>query len=104
MLAADEYLRAHVDRPIYTEQLCDALGISASGLAEAFHAVFSVSPHHYLKLRRLSMVRAALLSRDGPPPLVKSVALSHGFWHLGNFARDYCATFGELPSQTRARA
>lgn len=104
VVAADEYLRAHMDRPIYTEELCDALAVSASSLAEAFRAVFVISPHRFLKLRRLSMVRAALRSPDGPAPLVKSVALAHGFWHLGQFAHDYRETFGESPSETLARA
>jgi AraC family ethanolamine operon transcriptional activator len=102
--AADEYLRAHLDRPIYTDELCDALGVSASGLGEAFRAVFVVSPHRFLKLRRLHMVRAALRARGGPAPLVKAVALAHGFWHLGQFAHDYRAAFGEAPSETLARA
>jgi len=104
VLTADEYLRAHMDRPIYTEELCNALGVSASSLADAFRATFMVSPHRFLKLRRMSMVRAALQSRDGPMPLVKSVALGHGFWHLGQFAHDYRETFGESPSETLERA
>jgi len=104
VVRSDEYLRAHLDRPIYTDELCDALAVSASCLAEAFRAVFAVSPHRFLKLRRLSMVRTALGLREGPTPLVKSVALSHGFWHLGQFAHDYRETFGETPSQTLARA
>lgn len=102
--AADAYLRAHIDRPIYTEELCDALAVSASSLAEAFRAVFAVSPHRFLKLRRLGLVHAALRCREGPAPLVKSVALSHGFWHLGQFAHDYRAVFVETPSETLARA
>jgi AraC family ethanolamine operon transcriptional activator len=93
-----------MDRPIYTEELCNVLAVSASSLAEAFRAVFDVSPHRFLKLRRMSMVRAALRSDEGPVPLVKSVALAHGFWHLGQFAHDYGATFGEMPSETLARA
>jgi AraC family ethanolamine operon transcriptional activator len=104
VIAADEYLRAHMDRPIYTEELCNALAVSASSLAEAFRAIFVVSPHRFLKLRRLSMVRAALQSREVPALLVKSVALAHGFWHLGQFAHDYRETFGEPPSETLARA
>jgi AraC family transcriptional regulator, ethanolamine operon transcriptional activator len=35
---------------------------------------------------------------------VKAVALSHGFWHLGQFAHDYRVAFGEAPSETLARA
>jgi AraC family transcriptional regulator, ethanolamine operon transcriptional activator len=101
--AADEYLRAHLARPIYTEELCGALGISPSSLATAFGATFGVSPHRFLKLRRLAMVRNLLRSREGPAPLVKSVALAHGFWHLGLFAIDYRAMYGEMPSETLAR-
>ncbi len=101
---ADEYLRACPSRPIYTDELCEALGVSASALHEAFHATFSLSPHRYLKLRRLGMVRTMLLSRDAPWHSVKAVALSHGFWHLGQFSHDYRATFGESPSDTLLRA
>ena len=104
VVAADEHLRAHLDRPIYTEELCAALGVSASGLSGAFHATFGLSPHRFLKLRRLAMVRTRLRSREGPAPLVKSVALSHGFWHLGQFATDYRGLYGETPSETLARA
>jgi AraC family transcriptional regulator, ethanolamine operon transcriptional activator len=104
IVAADEYLRAHMDRPIYTDELCEAIATSASGLAEAFRAAFGVSPHRFLKLRRLSMVRTALRSPEGRTPLVKSIALLHGFWHQGQFALEYRKTFGEMPSETLARA
>jgi AraC family transcriptional regulator, ethanolamine operon transcriptional activator len=102
--AVDEYLCANPMRPIYTEDLCNALGVSPSALHEAFHTVFGTSPHRYLKLRRMSLVRAALLSRSGPWASVKAAALSYGFWHLGQFAQDYKETFGELPSATLGRA
>lgn len=104
VVAADEYLRANMARPIYTEELCTALGISASNLADAYRATFGLSPHRFLKLRRLVMVRSLLRSLEGPAPLVKSVALAHGFWHLSQFAIDYRAMYGELPSETLARA
>jgi len=104
VVAADEYLRANVARPIYTEELCTVLGVSASSLADAFRITGGISPHRFLKLRRLAMVRSLLRSREGPTSLVKSVALSHGFWHLGQFAHDYRAMYGEMPSETLARA
>jgi AraC family ethanolamine operon transcriptional activator len=99
----DEHLCANPVRPIYTDDLCLALGVSASALREAFHAVFGISPHRYLKLRRMSLARAALLSSSGPWHSVKAAALSHGFWHLGQFAQDYREIYGELPSATLAR-
>jgi len=104
VLRADAYIRTHMDRPIYSEELCNVLAVSASCLADAFRATFGISPHRFLKLRRMSMVRAALQSCEGRVPLIKSVALGHGFWHLGQFAHDYRAIFGETPSDTLVRA
>ena len=57
-----------------------------------------------IPFRVMSLARMALQSRDGSVPLVKSVALGHGFWHLGQFAHDYRNTFGEAPSETLERA
>jgi AraC family ethanolamine operon transcriptional activator len=102
--AADDYLRANPARPVYTDELCAAVGTSATRLHQAFHATFGISPHRYLKMRRMGMVRAMLLSRSSPWRSVKAAALSHGFWHLGQFAHDYRALYGEAPSETHARA
>lgn len=104
VIGVEAYLNGHATRPIYTEELCATLGVSAAGLAAAFQATLGISPHRYLKLRRLGMVRAALRARDCPVPLVKSVALGHGFWHLGQFAHDYRVMYGETPSETLARS
>lgn len=102
--ATDAYLRADLSRPVYTEELCQDLGTSASALAEAFRATLGISPHRFVKLRRLGLVHAALSAPDGPAPMVKAVALGHGFWHLGQFAADYRAQFNETPSETLLRA
>lgn len=101
--AADDYLREKPTRPVYTEELCTALGVSATRLHQAFHMTLDMSPHRYLKLRRMGMARATLLSRSGPWHSVKAAALSHGFWHLGQFAHDYRELYGERPSETLAR-
>jgi AraC family ethanolamine operon transcriptional activator len=100
--AAEAFMDAQVARPVYTDELCAALGVSARRLHDAFHAALGMSPHAYLKSRRLMLVHRALRGRPDGPDLVKSVALGHGFWHLGHFARDYRELFGELPSETLA--
>jgi AraC-like DNA-binding protein len=99
----DEYLCANPARPVYTNDLCRAVGVSSSALHEAFHAVLDISTHRYLKLRRMSLVRAALLSPTEQWHSVKAAALSNGFWHLSQFAQDYRGIYGELPSATLAR-
>lgn len=100
--AADDYLRHNLVRPIYRDDLCGAIGVSRRKLHDAFVAVVGMTPPAYLKLRRLVLARRALRAGADGERLVKSVALSHGFWHLGYFAKDYRALFGELPSQTVA--
>jgi AraC family ethanolamine operon transcriptional activator len=35
-----------------------------------------------------------------PESRVADIAIRWGFWHMGQFARDYRAMFGELPSET----
>jgi AraC family transcriptional regulator, ethanolamine operon transcriptional activator len=104
MRRANAYLFADPARPVYTEELCAALGVSQSALREAFDATYGISPHRFLKLRRMCMVRATLFSGSGRWRSVKAAALSHGFWDLGQFAHDYRAVFGEAPSETLARA
>jgi len=101
---ADGYLREHITRPIYTEELCTALGVSPRKLHNAFASMYGISPHAYLKRRRLMLAHQALRTNALSPHLVKSVALAHGFWHLGNFAHDYRALFGNMPSNTRPGA
>ncbi|MBX6372714.1 MAG: helix-turn-helix domain-containing protein [Acetobacteraceae bacterium] len=103
--AAEEFLRANVARPIYNADICEALRVSPRTLHDAFVTACGMSPQAYLKLRRLMLVRCALRSGGpGGARLVKSVALAHGFWHLGNFAHDYRVYFGETPSETLAAA
>ncbi len=101
---ADAYLDAHPGHVIYTEELCAQLGISPASLTQAFRQVIGLTPHRFLKQRRLAMVRAALRQRQTSPQLIKTVALDHGFWHLGQFSADYRAMYGETPSETLALA
>jgi AraC family ethanolamine operon transcriptional activator len=102
--ATEAYLESRLAKPIYTEELCSALGVSPRKLHDAFVATCGMSPHAYLKRRRMVLVRRELRRGGAGPALVKCVALSHGFWHLGHFARDYRALFGETPSETLAAA
>jgi AraC family transcriptional regulator, ethanolamine operon transcriptional activator len=101
---ADEYLRANPARPIYADDLCTAVDASATCVHQAFHLTFGISPQRYLKMRRMAMVRAELLSPTGPWHSVKAAALSCGFWHLGQFAHEYRFLYAESPSETLARA
>ena len=78
-------------------------GVSERTLQYAFLERFGLTPGAFLKARRLAAVRSALKqARDGGG-LVTDIASQFGFWHTGQFARDYRRAFGELPSDTIAR-
>lgn len=101
---AEAVLRADPARIVFTTDLCAVLGVSPRTLHKAFVAGTGTSPQDYLRRWRLMQVHAALKSGGGDAGLVKSVALAHGFWHLGHFARAYRRQFGQAPSETLAGA
>jgi len=80
------------------------LGIPERSLRRAFVDQFGIAPKEYLRAQRLNGVRRAL--REGSPgeALIAQVAADFGFWHGSQFAADYHRLFGELPSETLAKA
>ena len=62
-----------------------------------------MGPIRYLALRRMNLVRRALLRAVSSTTTVTRIATDHGFWELGRFAVSYNALFGETPSVTLQR-
>ena len=75
---------------------------NVAGIGQALHQD-QTFPFYFARNEQ-AMVHSALRATDRPVPLVKTVALDHGFWHLGQFAHDYRAMYGETPSETVLRA
>lgn len=100
---AEEYMDAHLAEPVRVDSLCLAAGTSLRGLERAFLAVYGLGPKRYLTLRRLLRARRELRRAD-TAATVTDVALRWGFLHLGRFAADYRAQFGETPSETMRQA
>jgi AraC family ethanolamine operon transcriptional activator len=98
----DEVVEMFGSKPLYSDDLAAALGVSARTLQVAAQAVHGVSLHHYLRLKRLWAVRVLLVT-GGDGVTVKAAALGNGFWHLGDFSSAYRRAFGEAPSETLAR-
>ncbi|WP_246666697.1 AraC family transcriptional regulator [Bradyrhizobium guangdongense] len=98
----DELVATSSSKPLYGDDLAAALGVSVRTLHTAAYAVHGVSLHRYVKQKQMWAVRRQL-SGGYPGLTVKSVALAHGFWHMGEFSKAYRDLFGELPSQTLAR-
>ena len=98
----DEFLSDTAAEIRSSAEIADAAGVSIRTLHNAMIAVKGMSLQKFMLLNRLWAVRAALL-RAVPKELVKTIALDHGFWHLGRFSQTYRAFFGESPSDTMLR-
>src|SRR2546425_10106416 len=85
---------------VYLSDLCAVAGVGERTLRTVFQETYGMSPVQYLKLRRLHQVKRALRRADSDLNTVQSVANRFGIWHLGRFAVEYRALFGESPLET----
>lgn len=95
-----EFLEANPDRPLYLTEICAAIGAAERTLRASCEEHLSMGPIRYLTLRRMHLVRRALLRSDPHKVTVTQIATDHGFWELGRFAVAYRTLFGESPSET----
>lgn len=98
--SAFEVIEAGLDKGISVREVIKATGISRRTLEYAFRNRYNFSPKEFINSQRMVMVRRDLLSQPGN---ITEIASHWGYWHMGQFARDYRLQFGELPSQTRIR-
>lgn len=95
-----EYIEAHLGEALSPRQLAAWVHLSERGLFGLFQRELGCAPLEFVRRRRLERARAALLDPHAPARSVTEVALAHGFLHLGRFAQQYKARFGESPSAT----
>jgi AraC-like DNA-binding protein len=103
VLRLEEFLEANPDRPLYLTEICAALGTAERTLRVVCEEHLRMGPIRYLTLRRMHMVRRALLREAPLTTTVTRVATDHGFWELGRFAVAYRQLFGETPSASLRR-
>ena len=96
---AEAFLKEHAGTPFHSGALSAALSLSERQLERIFRETYGVTPQRWHLVARLNHARRML--QHGPGIRVTDAALRAGFTHLGRFARDYDALFGELPSATR---
>jgi AraC-like DNA-binding protein len=92
------------DRSLSLPQLCAELGVAERTLRICCSQLLGMSPLRYARLRRLNLVRSALLRANPKASTVAMIAGTYGFSELGRFAAAYRAAFGETPSATLRRA
>jgi AraC-like DNA-binding protein len=97
----EDYIRTHYAAPLTVEKLAAVAGVSTRTLFAGFRDFRNTTPMAYLKQIRLDKARDALQRGEAFGPAgVTQIALDCGFAHLGRFAAQYRAQFGELPSAT----
>ena len=99
----EDYCACHTRQPLRINLICREIGVSERTLRDAFHKMANTSPLAYLKIEQLNRVRRKLHDTAPDEMLIKQVAFTNGFSHLGQFSRDYKQLFGELPSETLRR-
>ena len=97
-----EIITDRADEPVSVVELERLSGARGRTLRYAFEEAFGVSPKAYLQSFRLDRARRALRNADSGATTVGDVANAWGFWHMGQFARDFRKAFGELPSAVLA--
>jgi AraC-like DNA-binding protein len=99
----EDALSAYPERYPKMPELCTAIGVPERTLRICCAEVLGMGPSRYLRLRRMSMVRAALRRADPATASVSELARRHGFSEFGRFAVIYRRVFGEMPSTTLRR-
>ncbi|MCG5470729.1 AraC family transcriptional regulator [Micromonospora sp. LAH09] len=92
----------HHSEALTVGDVAEALRVSVRTLQDCFRRELHTTPTAYLRAYRLDAAHRTLRSAE-PGVSVTTVALQHGFVHLGRFATEYRARFGESPSATLRR-
>ena len=95
-----QMVEANQDESLYIAEICAAIGVPERTLHHACKDYLRMSPHRYLRLRRMNLVRRALALADPEEKSVTGIANDYGFAELGRFAVEYRAMYGESPSAT----
>ena len=97
----EKWIDNHLSEPIDLEVLTAITGVRAHALAKATSAARGMSPMRLVLTRRLERARKIL--KESKEEAVTDIAHRCGFSHLGRFAAEYHAAYGEKPSQTSAK-
>ncbi|MDR6373441.1 AraC family transcriptional regulator [Paraburkholderia caledonica] len=92
---AREYLLASLEHTVTLNELAAAAGRDRWSLSHDFRALFGTSPHRYLTMRRLDLVRQLALAGM---PLAEASAAS-GFSDQSHMTRHFKRAWGVAPAQ-----
>lgn len=96
---AVEIINNQLENILSMQQLCGLVGVSERTLQYAFKSKYQVSPIEYIKAVRLNKVKRELFLLKDQDINISTLAGKYNFWHMGQFAKDFKAQFGMLPSE-----
>ena len=99
---AQEFIEEHYHERVCIEDLCRVTGVGVRTLQRCFSKYFNFTITDYLKTVRLDSARRELAAAHPSQNSVGSIALRHGFSHLGRFSIAFRERFGDSPSTTLA--
>jgi AraC-like DNA-binding protein len=94
------FLAANLRRKPGLAELREAVRASDRAIRACCAKFLGVTPQRYIRLRRLAMVRAAILRAESTKARIGELARSGGFNDRGHFAVIYRSAYGETPSAT----
>ena len=100
LVAVREHIDRHYAEPLTIEDLAHRAGLSSFHFIRAFRAAFDVTPHQYLRARRLDRAKELLVTTADP---VTEICDQVGFQSLGSFSSLFRRCTGEPPAEFRAR-
>jgi AraC-like DNA-binding protein len=86
-------------RALTVDLLARRAGLSAFHFIRAFRAAFGVTPHQYVRAKRIDRARELLVTTPTP---ITEICVQVGFQSLGSFSSLFRRLTGETPGAYRA--
>ena len=96
---AEHYILKRITEPITVSKIAFYLKVSERTLLYAFKNRFAMGPKAYMLILKLNQIHNRL-NEENTIRTIAPIARDSGFWHMGQFYKDYKEFFGELPSVT----
>ena len=94
----EQFILQHITEPNRVSNIASYLNVSERTLLYAFRNRFDMGPKNYLLVLKLNHANYCL-HKENNTGSVSSIVRGSGFWHMGQFYKDYKRFFGELPSK-----
>lgn len=95
----EKYILKHITEPITIFAIASHFNVSERTLLYAFKNRFGMGPKGFMLILKLNHAHHTLCKENNNKS-VASLVRDCGFWHMGQFYKDYKMFFGELPSYT----